>query len=931
MPKIKLSINNKSLSPLELFLKKHRANTEFTHTSITNPPASYYIDPKNSQLQQEFFEKYYDHVFIKNKNAHLTEGIRDCHITPVKIDMDFRFWQEPQINDKPKRIYDLEDIIKICQLYMKKMEQWFITPDPDERHCFILQKDNPVYDIDKKSKSPKKNEQEQLRVKDGVHIMFPYLCTETELQLIFRDDVYKSEECDVILGKFNFDNAYADIFDKAVIDRNNWQMYGSSKNKDAQAYKVVKIVEIYENDYKEIPLNTYTSKELVKLLSVRNKDELSMLKIEKKTELEEYKNKRTVLAMKKRKYSKKGKKKKFSVSKKELAIIYEYVDCLSINRAINHDTWIEVGWALHNIHNKTDHLLKKWMDWGRQTGTGYEKEPDSSYIEAWDSMRDFGLGIGSLKLWAKEDNPNKYQETLNKDLHPLIYKCIGKKGKGSSYDVAKVMLHMFKDEYVCVSIKDNLWYYYNKEEHRWVEDDKGINLKKKISVEIFQLFNKEANNCSHKSYEAGDEWDEKKDKLWKISSRLKETSFKSNIMTECAELFYDFKREFFNKLDSNLNLLGFDNGILDLETGEFRKGRPEDYVSMSTKIEYIPYDEHSQEVQDIYKFMSQVLTNRNVREFVIKLMATFLSGSTKSEKFHVWSGSGGNGKSKVIELLERSVGEYAGKMNISNLTQKRGSASGANPELARTKGKRFVNMQEPDEKTKLNVGLMKELTGGDKIIARALFKEPIEFKPQFKMVLTCNDKPELPPDDEGTWRRVVLVEFNSKFRHEPDGEYINGEWIPASEKNPEFPIDESLNEKFDDWAEPFMSILVHVYMANKNKDLIEPSEVKEYTNKYREGQDHFQEFANDKIITLEEDDVENSKLILINVLFDEYKNWYKDNHGNNNHKKRSELKSYMDKKFNKYWVEGTTYSKRGWRGIKILDSCSIDSDRDELD
>ena len=125
--KIKLSINKKELSSLELFLKKHRANTEFTHTSITSPPASYFIDPKNIGLQNEFFDKYYEHVFENKLPAHLTEGIRDCPITPVKIDIDFRYWQSKNNDSKPQRIYTLEDIIKVCQLYMEKMEEWLVT------------------------------------------------------------------------------------------------------------------------------------------------------------------------------------------------------------------------------------------------------------------------------------------------------------------------------------------------------------------------------------------------------------------------------------------------------------------------------------------------------------------------------------------------------------------------------------------------------------------------------------------------------------------------------------------------------------------------------------------------------------------------------------------------------------------------------------
>ena len=114
MPTVKLSINNE-FSKLDIFLKKHKAVSggNFTHTSISKG-GSYYIE--NSELD-EFFEKYYEHIFIKKLPCHLTEGIRDCEVTPVKIDLDFRKYVNTN-KDVPDRIYKMEDIIKICQKYL---------------------------------------------------------------------------------------------------------------------------------------------------------------------------------------------------------------------------------------------------------------------------------------------------------------------------------------------------------------------------------------------------------------------------------------------------------------------------------------------------------------------------------------------------------------------------------------------------------------------------------------------------------------------------------------------------------------------------------------------------------------------------------------------------------------------------------------------
>ena len=79
----------------------------------------------------------------------------------------------------------------------------------------------------------------------------------------------------------------------------------------------------------------------------------------------------------------------------------------------------------------------------------------------------------------------------------------------------------------------------------------------------------------------------------------------------------------------------------------------------------------------------------------------------------------------MVEFFEECFGDYCCKLPISLLTQKRKASGSAEPEMAKTKGKRFVNTQEPSKGSKINGGLLKELTGGDKISTRALYERNI--------------------------------------------------------------------------------------------------------------------------------------------------------------------------------------------------------------
>ena len=209
-------------------------------------------------------------------------------------------------------------------------------------------------------------------------------------------------------------------------------------------------------------------------------------------------------------------------------------------------------------------------------------------------------------------------------------------------------------------------------------------------------------------------------------------------------------------------------------------------------------------------------------------------------------------------MFLNSFGDYCINFPITLLLGKRAASNSATPEIAQAKGKRFGYFEEPNENERINVGLMKEYTGGSKLKARALHKEPIEFKPQFKLVLLCNDIPQVPPDDQGTWRRMEITEFKSRFCDTPD---------PS---NPfEFPIDIQLSNKLKNWKEYFMSYLIEIYKDYKINGIKPPHDVIKYTEEHKKQCDLYIEFIQQYI-------KKSSKYDEVNItfLYEEFNGWH---------------------------------------------------------
>jgi P4 family phage/plasmid primase-like protien len=504
------------------------------------------------------------------------------------------------------------------------------------------------------------------------------------------------------------------------------------------------------------------------------------------------------------------------------------------------------------------------------------------------------------------DNREGYDEIEANNVDRLVLAACS----GTEHDMACVIHAKFRDLYMCCDFGKNIWFRWAG--HVWRETDKGVDLQLKLSKQIARVFFDKMTTLQVEMKDRGllecsgegktdcgfceyCQVEKQRSGLNVMYTKLKTTRFKDNVMRECRELFFD--EEFTKKLDSNKDLIAFNNGVLDLMTFEFRDGKPEDYLSFSTGIDYDPARNHYDydTWPAVENFMKQVLPDKVVRDYFIKHLATNLVGGNTAQKFHILTGSGSNGKSMIMNLTSTALGDYACTVPISLFTQKRKGSGNAAPEVIRLKGRRFVTMQEPDESIALNTGLMKEITSGEKMYARDLFKSGTEFEVQAKFHLACNDKPKINTTDGGTWRRLVVINFLSKF-------------VPNPVANNEFPMDESIQfaVQSKEWATPFLNYLVWVLKDGKGlRKLPAPQAVLQYTSEYRDENDGISRFMNEKLMAIQEGDQVQpiDKTTLKRV----FKQWLVDN----------DLKLSPAEMEKRVEVTYGKYMRGGWTSFKI--------------
>lgn len=212
------------------------------------------------------------------------------------------------------------------------------------------------------------------------------------------------------------------------------------------------------------------------------------------------------------------------------------------------------------------------------------------------------------------------------------------------------------------------------------------------------------------------------------------------------------EREEFDKHDYLFNV---QNGVVNLKTGELL---PHDRKLHLTKIANVEFDKDA-ECPNWLNFLDSIfMGDKELQEYMQRLIGYSLTGDISEQIMMFLVGGGSNGKSTFINTIKDLLGDYGKQAKSDTFIKKK--ETGANNDISRLVGARFVSAIESEEGERLSESFVKQITGGEPVLARFLRQEFFEFIPNFKVFFTTNHKPIIGGLDEGIWRRVKLIPFN---------------------------------------------------------------------------------------------------------------------------------------------------------------------------
>jgi phage/plasmid-associated DNA primase len=462
--------------------------------------------------------------------------------------------------------------------------------------------------------------------------------------------------------------------------------------------------------------------------------------------------------------------------------------------ATDYASWVKVGMALKSIDALDLFLLFS------KSSPRYDER---GCIEAWQGFQPSTISVASLYYWAKK-----------RDLKTFYALIERKKPLGNEYEIAQVAKCIVHD----VFRKDDDFYTYDKYWSKTTQDDLRCYVMNELRQYVWTCLGVITKQTDLENYE-------------EVVSRLRAVLNSQINKVNGQKSILDQYRITMPKVEIDLDTLQpyyfcFKNCAFDLRTNRRVETIREDYITQHTGYDY---EEPTQEqVETVARLIESIFPNPEKRRFYMSVLRTGMIGLA-FEYMIFATGEGGNGKGLLNGFFGEMLGStYYFKAKNSLLTEP--VKQGANPEVANIHKKRMVLFSEPEKNARIQVGTMKELTGGGELCARQLYSGNCKVRLNLTAILEYNTKtkPTLNGDiDDAITRRLRVCEFDQSFKKK-----INGVLPKGCQEINEF-------YKTDEFTRNHRCAFFKYLMGYTDIDLYETDIIRQETLKYFNSSDDF--------------------------------------------------------------------------------------------
>jgi P4 family phage/plasmid primase-like protien len=751
------------MNSLDTFLNTHKSvkGGQHTHTRIGNKEfnvfgGSYLI---NNDEEETFYKAYYEKVFTNKKQEYLTEKQIENGVLAIDLDLHYS-------NDVELRQHNKDFVDTLMQYYVNNLKKYFDFNSNDTFKIYVMERIEPCLFDDK--------------TKDGLHIIFG-LNLNRRSQIDLRNRMIKQKEVIQLFDTLPLINNLDGVFDEGITKGCvNWNLYGSRK----PSFKQYLLTYLYEcvftdnNEYELENIDFEMNYELFKELIVRNtnrpqfnekllpdntnadagagQSKVVKSNITQMTEIEKY---------------------------VRLGIKYEIFDKMS-----GHITWINIGFIIKNELGENGEDL--FVDLSRSNEKFEEDFVRKTYRNLKENNDKKPLTIATLIKYFKEADKDITKKIIKEfknqpigknhielpeiddKLKPIFDEIEKIIELSTETQLAKSFIIFTNNCYKCVDSKNKIFYVY--EDNIWTESSGGHHIRNSITDVMSKFFNiylkhyQDFLNTIDETYTIYDEVRKKINKIADLIVLVGKTNWKTNIFTELSSLTYDANFEKF--INRKIDYLPTKNGLLNINTLTIEEGKKEDYFSYKCNANFIPYNEADSNFQYVDKYFNDLFcNNQETKKCVIDILKSCLTGRTLRFIYFL-TGVGSNGKSLLLKVLSNIFNDAVDTISKLVVIKQKGNHNGTiTTELEKLDKCRLGVVSELTNKDELNATRVKEITGGDKIDFRGLFKSNKTIIPTCNMFCATNQLPTFEVE-KAILNRLIIIPFNNVFKNNPDFE-----------------------------------------------------------------------------------------------------------------------------------------------------------------